>query len=240
MYDLVVNLNNLKSDEEKKMVTISKTVEKLVEENAFIEEALCRGIINYAALAEELKPSVSRVMNTSVETSAIMMALRRLKERLVKREFSRPKFDVHTDILITSDLFEITLKKTTRACALLKEVYHCIDSERDFIAVTQGRTEVTLIANKRNKKHIMHCIGREKVVKEIHGLASLSITLPPEAINESGYFYIVTRAFAWEDIPIVELVSTLTELHCIVHERNVPRAFTVLKEVVGKNQKISS
>jgi|SRR3989338_4057765 len=217
------------------MVTISRTVESIVEENAFIEEGIIRGIINYVALAEELQPRISKIMKIKVEISAIVMALRRLREKLKKSVFHRPKFSTNADILITSDLFEVTFQKSSYTLELLRDIYKCIDPERDFIALTHGRMEITLISNKRNKEKIMQLIEKERIVKEIKELASLGITLPAKAIDESGYFYLITRAFAWEGIPLVELISTFTELHIIVHENYVPKAFIILKDVVEKN-----
>ena len=38
------------------MVTVAHLVEKIVEQKPFVQEALSRGIINNAALAEELIP----------------------------------------------------------------------------------------------------------------------------------------------------------------------------------------
>ena len=42
------------------MVTIAKIVEKQIEEKPFLQEALSRGIINNAALAEQLIPIVEK------------------------------------------------------------------------------------------------------------------------------------------------------------------------------------
>ena len=42
------------------MVTIAKVVEKYIDEHPFIQESLSRGIINHAALANELIPIVNK------------------------------------------------------------------------------------------------------------------------------------------------------------------------------------
>lgn len=217
------------------MVTISRSVEKIIEEHPFMQEALARGVINYAALAEEIKPRVESELKTTVKDSAIMMALRRLTEKLEKTFVTKPKFDKNSDVFVKSDLFEITIKKSKRTFSLLKKIYEFIDSDADFLTITQGITQVTIISNKRNKKKILEAVHGERVIKEIDNLCLIGTTIPMHSIEEVGYFYLVTRAFAWEDIPIVELVSTLTELNLIVNQRDVPRAFVVLKELVERN-----
>ena len=74
------------------MVTISRVVEKIVSENIFIQEALSRGIINYAAFAEEIKPRVEIELKEKVKDSAVMMALRRLQERIENKIIRKPQF----------------------------------------------------------------------------------------------------------------------------------------------------
>lgn len=217
------------------MVTISRVVEKIVEENPFIQEALSRGIINYAALAEEFKPRVDRELKENVKESAIMMALRRLEERIDKSFAKKAKFDKNSDIFIKSDLFEISIKTSRKTFSKIKEIYEHIDHEKDFLTITQGLTQVTIIANNRNKAKIIDVLSGEKIVKEIKNLASIGTTLKPSSTEEVGYFYLLTRAFAWENIPIVEIVSTLNELTFIVNEKDVPKVFTIFKEVIEKN-----
>jgi hypothetical protein len=69
----------------------------------------------------------------------------------------------------------------------------------------------------------------------IDKLASLNIILPENVIEEAGFFYIMTRAFTWENIPIVEMVSTLDEITFIVNEKYVPKAFTLLQKTIKDN-----
>jgi aspartokinase len=217
------------------MVTISRVVEKVVEENPFIQEAISRGLINYAALAEEMRPRIEQELKTSVKESAVMMALRRLAEKLEGKTAGKARFSKNSDVFVKSDLFEITIKKSRKTFSLLQEIYDHIDHENDFLSMTQGVSQVTIISNKRNKKKISEILSKEQKVKEIDNLAAVSTTLPLSATNEVGFFYVITRAFAWENIPIVEAVSTLTELTLIVDEKDVPKAFTTFKDVIGKN-----
>ena len=217
------------------MVTISRVVEKVIGDNPILQEAISRGIINYAALAEDIKPKIEQEMRAPIKTSAIMMALRRLSEKLEKSFVSKAKFDKNADIFVKSDLFEITLKKSRRTYSLIKEVYENVDPEKDFLTVTQGLSQITLISNKRNKKYIMEKLGKEKIVKEINDLACISTILPLNAIDQVGYFYNITRGFAWENIPIIEIVSTLTELNFIVKEKDIPKSFNLFKEIIRRN-----
>jgi len=217
------------------MVTISGVVENLVEDNPFIQEAMSRGIINYAALAQDIKSFVEKETRKPVKDSAIMMALRRLGEKMENKFTKKIKFDENADIFIKSDLFEITVVKSEKTFNLIKVIYELIDSNKDFLTITQGLTQVTIISNRRHKDEILEILKDEHILMKIENISSIGTTLPKNCPEEVGYFYTITRAFAWENIPIIEIVSTLIELNLIVKEVDIPRAFDVLKGIIKKN-----
>ncbi len=75
--------------------------------------------------------------------------------------------------------------------------------------------------NKNNPNHLTKLI-----------LSSLSIKIPIEAIETVGLLYILTKAINWENINIVEIVSTLTEMTFILKEDDVSRAFNTVKKLI--------
>ena len=135
------------------MVTIARVVEKYVEGRPFLQEALSRGIINNAALAEELIPEVEKELKQKVKFSAVNMGIRRLSEKLEKTFVAKAKFDKNSKIVIQSDLIEITIYKTYEFQKYIKEIYDMIDFKSgDFITITQGINEVMIITDKKHKK----------------------------------------------------------------------------------------
>jgi len=71
------------------MVTISHLTKKYIENSFLLKEYLEQGLINYAALAEKLKPKIERELGKKVKISAVMMALRRHSEKL---KFKKKRF----------------------------------------------------------------------------------------------------------------------------------------------------
>jgi len=214
--------------------TVSRAVEEYVKGNAFIQESISKGIVNYLALAEEIKPLIERETGKDVKEYAIVMALRRLKDKLEHKFVKKIKFR-DSDISIKSDLFEITVKKNAKTFSAVKELPKLIDISRDFLTITHGITQITIISNNRLKRKIYDSFSKGDVIRVIDKLASLSVILPENVVDEAGFFYMVTRAFTWEDIPIVEMVSTLDEMTLIVHERYVPKSFSILQQTIKDN-----
>lgn len=223
------------------MVTVAHLVENIVEKTPFLEEALARGFVNYAALAETLKPEIEKELKKPVKHAAIMMALRRLSEKLekgfIKQAHLRFK---ETDLTIKSDLFELTILKSSTIMSVIKKLYELVDfSKGDFLTMTQGMYEITLISNKKYKTKIQQLFAGEKIVKIIDHLSSLTIKIPIEAVEQVGLFYVISKSLNWENINIVEIVSTLTEMTFILKEDDISRAFTILKKLINEEQKQS-
>jgi hypothetical protein len=59
--------------------------------------------------------------------------------------------------------------------------------------------------------------------------------LPKNAIDIPGYIFVISRALAWNNISIIEVVSTYTELTILVKNNDATRAFDVLKETIKNN-----
>lgn len=220
------------------MVTVAHLVKDRIHKTPFLEEALGRGVINYAALAEEMKPDMEKALKKEVKTSAIAMALRRQAESMASGELGRafPKFFA-TDITIKSDLFEMTFLKSPRMLDNVRKLYNLVEFSRgEFLTVTQGLYEITVISSKRHKKDIQKTFEAEKVLKTFTHLSSLTVRIPAEAAESVGFLYLVTKALNWENINIVEIVSTLTELTFILKEDDVARAFAAVKELIEANE----
>lgn len=218
------------------MVTIAHLVEKIIEQKPFLQEALSRGIVNNAALAEELKPQIEKELKKEVKFSAVNMAIRRLSEKLEKTFIKKARFDKDSDITIKSDLIEITIYKTEDVQNNIKKLYDLVDFKRgDFLTITQGIHEVMIITNKKYEKEVLELFPKKSIKKIIKNLSSVTINIPIEAITTVGLFYIVTRALNWENINIVDIVSTLTEMTFIINENDTSRAFDTLKKLIEEN-----
>jgi aspartokinase len=219
------------------MVTIAHLAEKIIEEKPFLQEALAKGIINYGALAESMQPDIEKELKKKVKTSAVMMALRRLSEKLEKSHISAARFDKDSDITVKSDLFEFTVRKSQSVFNNIKKLYDFIDMEKgDFLTITTGIHEVTVIANQKHRQKITKLFEKEKLLKTIGGLGSITIRIPTQSAETMGLFYVATRAFIWENINIFEIVSTWTELTLVVAEDDMGKAFKVTKQLLEQNK----
>ena len=219
------------------MPTVAHIVKSIIAKKPFIQEALSRGILNNAAFAEELTPVIEKELGKKVKFSAVNMAIRRLGEKLEKTFVIRPKFDKNSNLTIKSDLVAITFYKNDIAQKNLKQLYNIVNlKEGELLTITQGLYEIMIVTNSKNQKEILTLFPKSSVKKVIKNLSSITINIPIESIKIIGLFYSVTRALTWDNINIVDIVSTLTEMTFIVDENDTARTFDILKRLIKENR----
>lgn len=219
------------------MLSVAKAVESIISQNPFIQEGLSRGIINNAALAKEMAPEVERLLKRKVKFSAVNMAIRRLSERLEVEFAAKAEFDQNSDVTLRSNLVQIVIYKIEDIQDYLRKLYDIVDYKKgDFLTITQGVYEVMMITNSRYEKEILNLFPKKLVKKILRNLCGVTIRMPENSFQMVGQFYLITRALAWENIVIVDFVSTFTEATMTFNEADADRAFLTLKKLITNNR----
>ncbi len=214
------------------MVTIAHIVEREVTKMPYLQEALLRGLINYGALADELIPKIKEEIKKPVKHAAVMMALRRLCEKLEGKSDTSFRFSPETTITIKSGLFNIAYKKSLNINKALQKVFEVVDySSGDVLAINLGNHEVTIVSNTKNLSKLKSIMKSENIIHESKNVAAISLSLPIDLMDLPGFFYLITRVLTWENINIREVVSTPTEFTIIVDEKEVMKGYNVLREL---------
>ena len=70
----------------------------------------------------------------------------------------------------------------------------------------------------------------ERLIKKLSFLSSITVKLPEENVTTPGVYYFILKALAWQNINVIEVVSTYQEITLILETKEVDRAFSVLKK----------
>jgi hypothetical protein len=217
------------------MKTISEEIRALIAESPFLEEGLARGIINCSALAREMQPRIESALMRDVSEGAVLMALKRAQPTLqARRRDLRPLLKQIGDLTVRSNLAEMTYRRSPRTLEkqgrLLGEIRDLGDQ---FITLTQGSMETTIITSASLVPTIEKVYRGEDLVARLDDLAAIVIRLPTESVDQPGVHYTLLKQLAWHDINLVEAVSTYSEFTIVLRRAVVDRAFTVLMEFLA-------
>lgn len=213
------------------MVTISHIVKKLTENKPFLLESLGKGIISYGNLAEELKPKIEKELGKNVKESAIIMALRRYSEEL-NEKYSLKDFNFSSEVIMKTNICDINLIKTPSLLAKIKSLYNMVNLERgDFLEIIIGNNEVSIAISEKHKDKVLSVLKGEKILNKEFDLVALTIVFSEDFIYTPGIIFQVIRKLVWENINILEIISTLTELTFIISKKDSIKSYEVLQEL---------
>ncbi|MGG8495903.1 hypothetical protein ACQY1Q_05770 [Tenacibaculum sp. TC6] len=216
------------------MKTIQEAVEITIRKTPFIEEALNEKLINVSSLAREILPDVSKLLKKEVKVGAVMMAINRLSpvnELRIRKNIKKLALDLG-DVIVRSDLCDFTFKNTP---SLLKEIARILSKSADsndyFLTVSQGIFETNIVTSKNLQPYVEDIFKSEILINNVNDLASITIKLPKENLEQSGVYYFILKQFAWANIAVQEVISTTHEMTIVVKEKDVNETFAILMDL---------
>lgn len=213
------------------MRTIQETVEDIISQTPFIEEALHDKLINVSSLAREIQPEVARRLSKEVKTGAIMMAINRISPVHVLRIRKNIRsFSLELkDFMVRSDLLDLTFINSDSLQKQIAKIYEKINTHRDsFFTVSQGIFETNMVLSSNIEEVVKNILSKEEMIHSIDKLASITIKLPKSNLEQSGIYYFILKQFAWANISVQEIISTTHEITLIVKESDIQNSFQIL------------
>ena len=213
------------------MKTIATCVEEILISQPFLEDALTRNILNFSALAEELREPISKMLRKAVKSGAIMMALRRYsppKEMANKIKLNKVLQNLG-DITVRSDISDYTFKNSSTLPKQISLIFAKIgDNRESFFTVSQGIFETNIVISANLKEEIDGLFEGEELINSMAKLASITIKLPKTNLEQSGIYYFILKQLAWANIPVQEVISTTHEITLVVKETDINKTFSIL------------
>ncbi len=212
------------------MITIGELVTQYLKSHPFLEQAMEDNLINYSSLARQIRPLFEKQLMKRVEASAVGMALRRAAGKIKKRKNSTPII-LPEEIIVRSGIVEYTFEKSETIAQAVASFLHATAKEKKYFSVvTEGVFEVAVIMSK-NYEHVAKELFKNEVVTACqNNVSAVTLRLPTNNVVVPGVYNRFLQKLAWENINIVDIVSTLTEFTILLSESEVDRAFMLLKE----------
>lgn len=216
------------------MRTVSQVVEEILQRSPFLTEAIHEGVANNAQIARRIKPDVEKRLMEEVSEGSIAMALHRLAKEIKRPLFGERFLKQMSDITVRSNLVAFALPASAELPHLLDVLSKSMHARKDtFFNFSRGLHESLIIASKEFEKDVNGILKGEKNVKKMEGLSAITLRLPESSLNVPGVYYPILKALALEGISFVEMMSVRTEFSIIFEEKDVDRAFSVLKRITS-------
>lgn len=207
------------------MKSITSIVQHLIKEFPYIEEALKRNLINHSSLARDLKDDIEAILGKEVNTSAIIMAIKRTAKNMdVSTEnLEHNVLNKLGDISIRSGLCSLTYKKH-EALDNLVAFIHRQDSSQQYYSYSMDKDEMTVITSNELAKDIAEKFSELRPT-HTSNLGAVTISLPDDNTDTKGIYYILFKKLAWKGINIREIVSTSNYLTIVVTDDELNKVY---------------
>lgn len=218
------------------MISVPEVLKSIIDQRPYLADYIEEGVVNLSSLARLLLPEIEEKTMKDVTVGSITVALKRFQEELMEKERITEE-DLHKpDIIVRSNLCEVTVSNSPRVAAKLNDILaHTVDKQYLFI-VTQGNFETTIVASKELEDKINEVITDEVIVSKISQLAAITLKYPTEIITQPGVYYRILRPLALGGVSITEVASTFSELTIILEQSQVEEAFRIINSSI-KNYK---
>ncbi len=219
------------------MESVSSMVKYLLENKPFLLDALSRGILSLGNLASEFKPDIEKALDKEIKETAVVMALRRYGDEIRAHQELSVSSGISGEILMKTNICDFNVQKSTNLLAKLKNLYSMVNIERgDFLNIIVGNNEISISVSEKYFSKIEEFLRGEKLFNRSRGLVSLTVIFDGDFLHTPGIVSQVMHRFAWENINIYEIVSTMTELTFVIENKNSIKGYEVLQKYLEHMQ----
>jgi aspartokinase len=217
--------------------SVSSHVKRIVDKSPFIHEMLVQGILSYSNYAENIRPDVEKLNGSPVKSAAIVMALRRYADELKGKEKTEAKSNVDYQIVMKTNIFDLNLVRRDSFISKLGSLYSKISPEKgDFLNVSLGSHEISLAVSEKYRPLVEELSKGEEILHKMVDLVALTLVFTGDFLQTPGIVYEAVRRLAWEEINVIEIVSTMNELTFVINRSDSMSAFDVLQSFLATKQ----
>jgi len=215
-------------------VSLSKTVQSLIQDDPSLQNALERGYGNFSGIARLLKPKVEESLGKGVTFEGMITAVKRARAIYVPTT-EHQSIIAESVINLRTNVAKISLEKTRRSLEKARLV--SADFPEALFQVLEGATTLTLITDERIFGEVRSVFREEDVLDEKQNLTEIIVQSPKGIVSTPGCIASFYNPIARAQINIEETISCHTETVIVVRMEDAARAFSLLTDLIASARK---
>ena len=208
------------------MRTAADTLREIIHENALLQTGLRHGIFNLSRLAQFLRPELEARSKKALSESAILMQLSRLNRAGQFGAESEVEIRLNT-ITVYSNLTVITFGKSALTEREFSRLHKRIAGDGGFFTLTEGAHQLTFIMEERHRSWLLDGLAVAPLYEQ-SGVSALALSFSDEYLKVPGLIYRLCQPLYFQNVNVIEISSTATELIVFVDTASLQLAFDTL------------
>lgn len=210
------------------MLSTTDAIKQLLLSNPMMENLLAKNLINLTQLAKEWQPKIEEITYKKVTLGSVVTSLSRLKDEIDIKFESTFKIN---DISLKFPMSEISFVSKPDHVKKIARLYETLSTnENHYLNAISGNTETSIFVNTKYSDQVLTVFKGEKLKLNLGNLASVSLKFDESYLEIKGITYQVLKALLWENINLIEIVSTYTEITLIIEKKDAQKALQVLSQ----------
>jgi hypothetical protein len=209
-------------------MSITKTVEKYLQEHPTIKDCLKKGLINYSALARIVAKDTD--LDIKKNFDALLIASRRAHSKIKLERSSSDKILAvlkQSRIEIKNKIVVFVLEKSAPDRMLI-DIEAKIKAKEEVFHLVEGASAITLITVEDFGKEIKR-VFKNYILEETSELVEVVLKSPPAIEETAGIMGHLYSLLGENGINIVETMSCWTDTLFVIHEKDLGKAMELLK-----------
>ena len=208
------------------MLKINTALNSIIRENPFLEFGFHHGLFNQAQLSRYLNPMINSRCQKQVSESAIMMALSRLKTHTHQSPLKSEQYIIDK-LTVFSGLATASYSRTSESHKKLNLLNGYITSRNGFCNVCEGMSEITIIIDSTYHQKLIKSVSQKPLYTH-QQVCSICVKFSEKYATIPGMLYMILQRVALQNINLIEISSTYSEINLYFDEQDTRLVFDTL------------
>ena len=217
-------------------LSIPAVVASIVTHNLAVYECLKQKIVNFHALAANIKPEVERQAGKPASINTIVVALTRFSDTITKVDKPKPLVILReARITLASDVVDVTIKsKKFELFQIVKRIADLASSLTEPIHLFQLSNSIKLIADEREYNSLIRSsLDKILIARETAQLSRLAISLSADVATAPEFGLFLTELLYRHGINLRHTYIG-EETILILGRDDGPRAYDILRQAIDR------
>jgi hypothetical protein len=215
-------------------ISLSKTVQYLIDNDPPIQDSLERNYANFSAIARLLKPKAEDILGKKVTLDGVITSVKRAKKNYVPNPHNQ-EIIAESVINLRTDVAKISLEKTRKNLENARMIFSKFPET--YFQVLEGASTLTLITDQRIFLEVSLIFYKKEILEKKQNLAAITLQSPKGIVETPGCIVEFYNSISRGYINIEETISCFTETIIILSMEDATRAFSLLTERIKRARK---
>ena len=213
------------------MLKVSHIVKELLEADDLVQSLGNKELLNLSAYARDILPSIEKELCKPVKMGSVIIALKRYFEKSVSQIKEETK--VIQTLSVHSNLEGMTFERTFEVSKLIREIYQGLKlTSKSFFTVTQGLSEVTIVAEKHIVDSFRNSLKNLKKIYDKRNLVGIAVKFDLKYLEIPNIIFLLNKRLALKNVNIIEIISTATEITFIIDKAELHLALETFNKIL--------